>query len=284
MMARPVGAVLVLTAISTIASCAPASDGYAPPTYPYQPPLGAYYPSNTYQYPPQPWGGPQLPYPQQPGAPQPGLPAPSNAPAYLTYARMDRATCEGELARRQVPFARAAETPGVMAPVRFTGLVNGVSIHGGAAPAQRATSKYEIFDCRLALAMSDFTAMLAGRGVTEIIHLSAYRPQSESGCTPRHPGEQHCAALAVDVGYFKRRDGTTLTIEKDFGGRIGQDTCSGRFGPQPASANGLELWGIVCEAARRTTFNTILTPNYNAEHRNHFHLEVAAGAEWTMIK
>jgi len=292
-MRRVAHALIALSAIAAIASCSPASDGYAPPTYPYQPPLGAYYPSNAYQYPQQPWGGPQQPYPQQPGSPQPGAPGqphvapaptPTNAPAFLTYARMDRATCEGELARRQVPFARAAETPGVMAPVRFTGSVNGVSIHGGAPPAQRATSKYEIFDCRLALAMGDFTAMLAARGVTEIIHHSAYRPQSESGCTPRHPGEQHCAALAVDVGYFKRRDGTTLTIEKDFGGRIGQDTCSGRFGPQPPTANGLELWGIVCEAARRTTFNTILTPNFNAEHRNHFHLEVAASAEWMMIK
>lgn len=260
----------VALAISmAIAGCAPANEGYTP--YPYHPPPGAYYPSNTSYY------------PQQPG-PQPAAPTPTNAPAFMTYARLDRLSCESELARRQVPFARAAETPGVLAPIRFTGPLNGVSIHGGAAPAQRATSKYEIFDCRLALALHDFTAFLATRGVTEIIHLSAYRPQAENGCTARHVGEQHCAALAVDVGYFKRRDGSTLTVEKDFAGRVGQDTCSGRFGPSVATPNATELWGFVCEAARRTTFNVILTPNYNAEHRNHFHLEVAASADWMMIK
>ena len=38
---------------------------------------------------------------------------------FARYARMDRATCEQELVRRGVPFARAAETPGVLAPVRL---------------------------------------------------------------------------------------------------------------------------------------------------------------------
>lgn len=265
--------IVALALALALAGCGPSNEGYAQPYpyYPYYPPPGAYYPSNTYYYPQQP-------------APQPVAPPPTNAPAFMTYGRMDRFSCENELARRQVPFARAAETPGVLAPIRFAGPVNGVSIHGAGSAAQRATSKYEIFDCRLALALHDFTAYLATRGVTEIIHMSAYRPQSENGCTVRHPGEQHCAALAVDVGYFERRDGSTLTVEKDFAGRIGQETCSGRFAPNPPSPNASELWGFVCEAARRTAFNVILTPNYNAEHRNHFHFEVSAGAEWMMIK
>lgn len=197
---------------------------------------------------------------------------------------MDRATCEGELTRRNVAFVRGAETPGVLAPVRLRGPLNGVSIHSGAAPAQREKSPYEIFDCRLVLALHDFSALIAWRGVVEMIHLSAYRPQAENGCTPRYVGKQHCAALAVDVGYFKLRDGTTLNIEKEFHGRIGQETCGGTASPNPPSAAANELWGFVCESTRRGLFNVILTPNYNQQHHNHFHLEVTPDAEWMLIR
>ena len=211
-------------------------------------------------------------------------PPAQQAPTFARYVRMDRATCEVELARRSIAFVRGEETPGVLAPIRLRGPLSGVSIHSSLAPAQQAKSPHEIFDCRLVLALDDFAALVAWRGVAEMIHLSAYRPQSENGCTPRYIGKQHCAALAVDIGYFKRRDGVVLNIEKDFHGRIGQETCSGAAAPNPPSPAANELWSFVCEATRRTLFTVVLTPNYNAEHKNHFHLEITPDAEWMMIK
>ncbi|MBX3193303.1 MAG: extensin family protein [Labilithrix sp.] len=250
-------------AMAVGSACARRDPG-APQPYPYAHPYPA---PHSYPSP--------YPYPQAP---------PPQAPTFASYARLDRLSCEAELGRRGIAWARANETPGVLAPVRLRGPLAGVSVHSGLPAAQRERSHNEIVDCRLVLALHDFAAIVASRGVVEMIHMSAYRPQSENGCTPRYVGKQHCAALAIDVGYFKRSDGTTLNVEKDFHGRIGQATCSGYAAPQPPTPIASELWGWVCEAARRRIFNVILTPNHDAQHKNHFHLEIMPDAEWMMIK
>jgi len=197
----------------------------------------------------------------------------------MRYAAMDRATCEAELQRRAVPFARAEDSflgEGVLAPVRLRGgaLSNGVTIHSELAPRDRATSPMEVFDCRLVLALDDFAAQLKARGIVEMIHLSAFRSRKSFGCTPKYDGKQHCGALAVDIATFKRADGTTLDVMRDYRGRVGATTCV-----SPAS----EIESIVCDAADRATFNVMLTPNFNAQHRNHVHVEITPDAAWMMI-
>jgi hypothetical protein len=195
----------------------------------------------------------------------------------MRYAALDRATCEAELTRRNVPFIRGEPTLGVMAPVRLRGpLSGGVTIHSLLAPAQRDTSPMEIFDCRLAVALDDFSQQLAKRGVVEMVHLSAYRSRANGGCTPKYDGKQHCGGLAVDIASFKRKDGSTLSVERDFHGRVGLSTCTTH--PAPT-----ELWSIVCDAADRATFNVILSPNYNAQHFNHLHVEVTPDAAWMLV-
>ena len=193
----------------------------------------------------------------------------------MRYAAMDAATCEAELTKRKVPFVRGEPTPGVLAPVRLRGpLSGGVTIHSTLPAAQREKSPMEIFDCRLVLALDDFAAMLAPRGIVEMIHYSAYRPRKQFGCTKKYDGKQHCGALAVDIGEFKRKDGTALVVQRDFHGKVGEPTC-------PARPN--ELWTIVCDAADRAIFNVMLTPNFNAQHFNHVHVEITPDAAWMLV-
>jgi hypothetical protein len=193
----------------------------------------------------------------------------------MHYAAMDQATCEGELRKRNVAFIAAGATPGVLAPLRLRGaLSGGVTIHSLLPATARDTAAMEIFDCRLVLALDDFSGALAKRGVTEMIHLSAYRSRANNGCTPKYDGKQHCGALAVDIAEFRRRDGSSLNVQHDFHGKIGQPTC-------PARPN--ELWSIVCDAADKATFNVMLTPNYNAQHFNHVHVEITPDAEWMLV-
>jgi hypothetical protein len=194
----------------------------------------------------------------------------------LGYASLDRDACEGELRRRAVTFVRGEDTPGVRAPVRITGPLHGVAVHSHLPAAQRARSRADLVDCRLALALDDFAATLAPRGIVEVIHLSAYRSKAEGGCTVKYPGEQHCAALAVDVASFGRKDGTRLVVERDFHGKVGSLTCA--TGAPPPN----ELWDIACGAAG-AQFQVVLTPNWNAEHRNHFHLELTVH-EWVLAR
>jgi hypothetical protein len=203
------------------------------------------------------------------------------APA-VRYARLDRASCEAELARRHVPFLPADPARGVLAPVRLTGPLHGVTFRTGLPAAQRARSPWEIVDCRLALSLDDFAALLAEHDVVQVIHYSIYRPPTarwhDGRLASRHPG-----ALAIDAGSFVKRDGTNLEVERDFHGHIGAITCGGGAGPVPATPESLELRRILCDAADARLFNVMLTPDYNYPHRNHFHLEVTAGAKWFVV-
>lgn len=208
------------------------------------------------------------------------LPA-ETAPAFL-YGEMDRAACEAELGRRGVPFTPVDEARGVLAPVRLTGPLHGVTFRTALPESQRATSPWEIVDCRLALALDDFAAQLAAHDIVTVIHFSIYRPPSarwpDDKLASRHPG-----GLAIDAGTFVKKDGTTLQVQRDFHGRIGARTCGPGAGPHPATPEASELRRIVCDAAEARLFNVVLTPDYNWPHRNHFHLEVTAGAKWFVV-
>lgn len=204
------------------------------------------------------------------------------APA-VTYAQLDQDACERELGRRGVPFVRVTEARGVLAPVRLTGPLRGVTYRSTLPESKRAESPWEILDCRLALALDDFSVLLARHDVREVVHFSMYRPPPRRGWKDGALGKRHSGALAIDAGKFIRSDGTTLDVLKAFGGRIGQKTCGPKAAPAPKNPDGQALHEIVCEAAERRIFNVELTPHYNRAHKNHFHLEVTPGAKWFWI-
>ena len=208
------------------------------------------------------------------------LATPARAAPAVHYGSLDRATCEGELVRRNIPFTPVAEARGVLAPVRLTGPLHGVTYHSALPARQRATSPYDILDCRLVLALDDFSQILAKHDIVEVIHFSVYRPPSPHLHTLAH---QHAGALAIDAGWFKKRDGTVLQVERDFHGRIGTKTCGPGTGPSPSTPDARELRSIVCDAADARLFNVELTPDYNWPHRNHFHLEVTPQARWFLV-
>jgi hypothetical protein len=200
----------------------------------------------------------------------------------VRYAALDATSCEAELAARGVPFAPVDRARGVLAPIRLTGPVRGIAFHSGLAPATRSESPYEILDCRLALALDDFSVILARHGVAEVVHFSMYRPPPR-GWPDGRIGGQHGGALAIDAARFVKRDGTSLDVDRDFAGRIGETTC-GWSAVQPPTIASAELRSIVCEAAEAHLFHVELTPDYNAKHKNHFHLEVTAKVKWFLVR
>jgi hypothetical protein len=205
----------------------------------------------------------------------------NTAPA-IRYGEMDLATCEAELGQRGVAFSPVDEARGVLAPVRLTGPLHGVTFRTGLTSSQRESSPWEIVDCRLALALDDFAEQLAAHDIVTVVHLSMYRPPSsrwpDGKLASRHPG-----GLAIDAAIFVKKDGTTLEVQRDFHGRIGAKTCGPGTGPHPATPVATELRSIFCDAADARLFNVMLTPDYNWPHRNHFHLEVTAGVKWFVV-
>lgn len=186
------------------------------------------------------------------------------------------ADCERELRRRGVPFVRAKPSRGVQNPVRIVGALSGVTVRFAASGRPGTDPVNDVMDCRLAVALSEWAALVRGYGVVEVVHMSMYRP----GATIRSSGNpsQHALGLAVDVGELRFSDGTRLVVAKDWRGAIGQQVCSPNAAPNPAVKDGAALLRhIVCETSRRQIFRLILTPNYDAAHRDHFHFDLRPG-------
>jgi hypothetical protein len=97
--------------------------------------------------------------------------------------------------------------------------------------------------------------------------------------TPAPPGTRHPAGLAIDVGLLHKKDGRWLSVARHFRGHIGDKTCGegSRVADDPDAK---EMRALVCEPADLGIFTYTLTPNYNAAHVDHFHMEIKPGVRW----
>lgn len=193
-------------------------------------------------------------------------------------ALSDRA-CFRALTRAGVRFERVRQpVAGVITPVVVTGPLRGVTVRNHSAPVI-----HELMDCRLAVALARYAPMLRGLGVREIRHISLYRAPTASQAARRPVQTRHPGGMAIDVGSFVMESGATLVVERDFHGRRRRPVCgpTARVPDQPQART---LRTLACEAARRGYFHVVLTPNFNAEHRNHFHLEVARNVSWLFVR
>ena len=208
----------------------------------------------------------------------------TNAPSF-TYAHMAARACKDELKRRGVDFVEVGQARGVRAPVRIPRGVGGVLYRTALPAARRLTNPHDVFDCRLVVALDDFSAILIEHGIDDVLIFSSWRPPGRRWPTGkeaiRHPG-----ALAIDIMRFGRKvDGKRVwvDVEKDFHGQIGAATC-GPHAASPADESAKELRAIACAAADARLFTSILTPNYDRAHFNHFHFDLTIDAKWRIIR
>jgi len=202
----------------------------------------------------------------------------------VRYAALDAPACKAELSRRGVTFRDGGQAPGVLVPIRLSGPVNGVSYHTALPEAARATSPWEVFDCRLVLSLLDFGGALRAHDIDEVVMFSAWRPPPKKWrvgkIADRHPG-----GLAIDVQKLHQKSGTWLIVEDDYHGHIGSQTCGeNRTAPDSPSESTKALRDLICDAVDAHLFNVVLTPNFNRAHFNHVHLEVKAGVKWFLAR
>jgi hypothetical protein len=93
------------------------------------------------------------------------------------------------------------------------------------------------------------------------------------------PGTRHPAGLAIDVGSLHKKGGGWLSVASQFHGSIGERTC-GEGARVPDEPEARELRSLVCEAADLGIFTYVLTPDFNAAHVDHFHMEIKPGVRW----
>lgn len=209
--------------------------------------------------------------------PLPGPERLSRAPA-RRYANLSASQCRAELRKRHLPAKPAGPASGVATPLRLSGTLGKVRF---VTPGKR--SVYGMLDCRLVLALSDFAELLAEHGVVEVHVDNLYRPKA------RLPGRrskksQHAYGLAVDILALKLEDGRLLLIERDWHGTPKAPPCGPESAPAQTSEEAVLLRNVVCATARAGLFHHLLTPNYDAAHRNHFHFDIKRDARAIVVR
>ena len=111
-----------------------------------------------------------------------------------------------------------------------------------------------------------------GQPVVAIHQLCAYACRRRGGITqgPVRISE-HSFGNAIDVGAFVLADGTTISVLRDWG------TFSALFNRKAAFLKNVR--DGACKY-----FSTVLSPQYNKAHANHFHFDLGRGGRYKICK
>jgi hypothetical protein len=178
------------------------------------------------------------------------------------------ADCLAALDAAAIPYVRPTEelTTPIPTPVTITGPIGGVEY------AMLDTEEVLTVSCEMALRMQTISRVLAAHDVVRVQVLSAYR---------NHPRSSfHTMGLGLDLFDFTQADGTVLSVLDDFVETPAYATCDAPRGRGAART----LLRIACELAESHAFSSVLTPNYNDGHRNHFHLDARPDDPRTFVR
>jgi len=182
-------------------------------------------------------------------------------------------SCHGMLDALGLDWEEASATQGIADPVRVQPVINGVAFRYVSRDGPTAM----LMDCDLAIRLHRLTQILVPYGIDELIHIGVYNYRCIGGgdpdsgtCTP----SQHAFARAIDIHAFGLAGSdVTYSTETDWEITTRGDAC-----PIPSSGEADRvLKEIACAMWAEGIFQIVLTPNYNAAHRNHFHVDLTEG-------
>jgi hypothetical protein len=194
--------------------------------------------------------------------------------------------CQAKLVELGIGF-KTTEARGVVDAVHLTGTVNGVLFANGTA----TTTMGDPVACEFAKTLHAFAALLKTKGFVRVGTLGSYcyrcccawsTTNFCRGLTDPEPVcgtsglSNHSFGRAVDVRYLYKADGTRYDINDptQFVKFTSTDTCVAGLAAQKAGSISLQLYTLACDATKTKVFGTVLTPNYNAVHRNHLHMDI----------
>jgi hypothetical protein len=175
--------------------------------------------------------------------------------------------CEDQLVRAGVTF-RAATLPVHTQSKIVCGASQVVTyLHG---PGGIAYDPSPLLTCAMALAMSSFERIMQEEAarifrspVARIEQLGTYNCRGIAA----YKGivSEHSYANAIDLARFTLKSGTSFSVLSDFDAGEGP----------PARPAGAFLRVISLRGFDEDVFSNVLTPFWNASHKNHFHLDLA---------
>jgi hypothetical protein len=187
------------------------------------------------------------------------LPDLAAEPGFLTAWQMEFVDL------RPVDCALVLQRVGIAAPLKPDRVVNsacGLSGHLQLKSLSHARLRPEDTRCAIAARLYQWerhhlqpdAKRLLGEPIAEVLHFGSYSCRTIRG---RSSMSEHATANAFDISGFRTASGKTISVRQDWG----QPTPQGRF--LLAARNGLCDW-----------FNATLSPDYNAGHADHFHVDM----------
>jgi len=140
-------------------------------------------------------------------------------------------------------------------------------------PGNIAYSSSPLLTCGMALALASFEKVLQEEAnqvlhspIVRIEHLGTYNCREMVA----YPGwvSEHSYANAIDLASFTLKDGRTIDVLHDFDASPVDD-------PPPKKAAARFLRNVSRRANDEDVFSHVLTPFFDALHKNHFHLDLA---------
>lgn len=180
-------------------------------------------------------------------------------------------SCHSMLDALGLDWSLSGDQRGVSDPVYVQPTINGVSFRYTSS----ATASRMMMDCELAPRLYEVAELAKAFGFDEVEHIGIYNYRCigggdpDTGCTP----SKHASARAIDFHSFNNTSsGERASVEDDWIITAGE-VCDGSTVTGPDTT----LHEIACAMWRTATFNIILTPDYNSDHRDHFHVDLTSG-------
>ena len=183
---------------------------------------------------------------------------------------MARPDCLARLDALEVQYELAGPHTGIANPVEVLGPLGGVTY----VPYGRQRAL--ILDCSLVFSLAHAGRYFRDEGLTVAVYSDSYNRRFVRG-TSRW--SKHSFGLALDVHYFRDGGDTRrLSVEGDYEKGLGRGRdCVGR--PSDDGARSLRM--VWCRLSRSELFRMVLDPDFDEDHRNHFHIQAPGWEERT---
>jgi Extensin-like protein C-terminus len=183
-------------------------------------------------------------------------------------------TCLDWLDLYQLDYTVGPDNKGIADPVTVKTPVNGVGYRYNGSEEPRKTV---YGDCTLLKSLAEAAPILRDHDIVEFVDIGIYnyRCIDQSKTPPNCTLSQHASATAIDIASFMTSDGTKYSVLTDWLIDPATTTCT-------ATTDGEKdtfLHEVICALKAADIWNIVLTPNYNAAHRNHFHVDLTPGAD-----
>lgn len=209
-------------------------------------------------------------------------------------------TCLQKLDQLGVPY-KLTSAKGVVDAVNLTGKINGLLI----ASTNTDNLSKDPMGCEFVLHLWTLAEVLGAHGIHKIGTLGAYcyrcccywsetnycrgpnDPEPDCTVSPWKGYSNHSWGRAIDIRWLYKDSGEVWDIKNPahwVEWSSSSSTCTTALAAQSGISK--ELYALACELSAKKVFGTILTPNYNDAHRDHWHADIGQQGEpskWVVL-